>query len=104
MLRSRHRKRQVDEGFCACCLDVLTVFTNERVRVEGGMNGKTGVGAYALRKFRKAASGGERSRQSRRNRKPIFLAGRMSSRTRAEQGRDENVTPVKTGAFGGDAA
>lgn len=104
MRRSRHGKPQVDAGFLGDCLDVLTVFTNERVRVDGDMRANARDAVFVVDRRVVASSGGGWSRRSRRAREVRRLAAMTASRPWTDKDRDGIVTLVKTTQFDGDAA
>ena len=104
MRRSRHGKPQVDAGFLGNCLDVLTVFTNERVRVDGDMRANARDAVLVVDRCVVASSGGGCSRRSRRAREISSLAAMTASRPWTKVDRDGIVTLVKTTQFDGDAA
>ena len=104
MRRSRHGKPQVGAGFLDNCLDVLTVFTNERVRVDGDMQADARDAVLVVDGCVVASSGGGWSRPSRRAREVSCLAAMTASRPWTDEGRDGVVTLDKTTEIGGEAA
>ena len=104
MRGSRHENMQVGAGIYVGCLDVLTVFTDERVRVDGGTQACAHDAGFPAFWSVVVPSVGRWSRRSRRACEAGHLAAMTESRPQHKTCRDGIVTPVKTTRFDGDAA
>ena len=103
MVWSRHTNNEVIGAFWLLCLDVLTVFTLEGVRVgsekkQGGNNTWNSLSDTHI-----ACSGRAKSRRSRHSVELTLLLGQTASRLQAWKRSDTGKTRVKTARKGRDA-